>query len=252
MGIVRRERGRSHSYEIDGVRAEGVTTLIGDGIPKPALTKWAAKSVAEYVADANPEFLENLRYDGRDALVDYLKNVPWNRAKAAAARGTEVHGYAERLMDGEEIEVPDALAGHVESCVRFMDEWQPKKVLVETTVASRTWNYAGTLDLVADLPDGQRCLFDYKTTASGIYPETALQLAAYRYAEAYIGDDGTEMPMREVGIDCCKAVWVRADGYDVIPLDTGPAVFQVFLHAAAVARASKTMREWVGVPEVPR
>ena len=38
----------------------------------------------------------------------------------------------------------------------------------------------GTFDLIADFNDGLRRLVDIKTTRSGIYPETTIQVAAYR------------------------------------------------------------------------
>ena len=45
---------KSHRYKLDGAWVPGVTTLIGKGLPKPALPYWAARTVAEWVAD-NPD-----------------------------------------------------------------------------------------------------------------------------------------------------------------------------------------------------
>ena len=42
---------RSHRYKLDGDWVPGVTTLIGDGLPKKALIYWSARTVAEWVAD---------------------------------------------------------------------------------------------------------------------------------------------------------------------------------------------------------
>ena len=58
------EPGR-HRYTLDtpqGVQAKvsGVTTLIGGGIPKPAIAPWHGRMVAEWV-DANPQEVERLR-----------------------------------------------------------------------------------------------------------------------------------------------------------------------------------------------
>jgi hypothetical protein len=128
----------------------------------------------------------------------------------------------------------------------FIKEWRVRPLLVEHTVGSYRWGYAGTFDLIAELPDGRRVLFDYKTGKSGVWPETALQLAAYRYADAYVAPDGTEIPMKDVGVTEAKAVWVRADGYDVIPLNTDGHVFKVFLHVLQVAKAVDEMKSWKG------
>ena len=252
-GIRRINAGKNHYYKIDGHKADGVTTLLGKGMPKPALAYWSARCVAEFVADATEDHLWALKQSGRNSFVDHLKKVPWDQRDQAAVRGTDVHALAEQLIHGAEVSVPDHLAGHVESAVRFMDEWRVTPVLVERVVGCRKWLYAGTFDLIADLPDGRRVLFDYKTSRSGIFAETAMQLAAYRWADCYVGtDDQTEVPMGEVGIDESKAVWLRADGYDVIPLNTDLQVFNTFLHVAHVARSIEPMKSWLSAAEMPR
>lgn len=249
MTLVRLNRGKNHSYKLDGKPVQGVTTLISKGMPKPAMPYWSARTVAEFVADTPTDVLCAYRQLGRDGMVKVLKDVPWTRRDEAAARGTEVHALADLLARGERVDVPDHIAGHVESAVRFLDDWRIAPVLTETLVGSRAHWYAGTLDVVADLPDGRRAILDYKTSASGIWPETALQLAAYRLAEFYIGPDGREMWMADVGINCAYAVWLRSDGYDVIPVNTGPEVFEMFRAVAYVARRMDGMKEWIGEAE---
>lgn len=238
-------RGKpTHHYKIDGQKADGVTTLLGDGLPKPALLPWGIKSVAEYAADHLDRLVE-MQPMGREALVAALKQAPYTERDTAAKRGTEVHLLAELLAQGEEVTVPPELAGHVESCVRFLDDWKIKPVVVEAVVASRRWNYCGTLDIVADLPDGSRSLIDYKTSRSGIFGETALQLAAYAHAEVYL-DGEEEKPVSDLGITCAHAVWIRADGYTVYPVDISEQTFKTFCHVAYVARQAKTLKALIG------
>lgn len=240
-GIRRIDKGRNHWYTIDGVKADGVTTVLEKGCPKPALVFWAARTVAEKAVDGQ----ETLRdATDRTAAIRALKAAPFEQRDAAAARGTEVHRIAEGIAAGKPVDIAPELAGHADAVSRFFAEWKPRPVLTERVVASRRWRYAGQFDLVADLPDGRRVLFDYKTSGSGIWPETAMQLAAYRYADCYLADD-VEIPMSEVGIDECKAVWVRADGYDVIPLVCTQDVFNAFLHVQYVARVTDRMDAWV-------
>jgi len=240
-------RGKpTHHYKIDGQRADGVTTLISDGLPKPALVGWGIKSVAEYAADHLDRLVE-MQPMGREALVAALKQSPYTERDTAARRGTEVHTLAERLVHGLEVEVPEELAGHVESCVRFLDDWKIQPVLVEVIVGSRQWNYCGTLDVVAALPDGRRSLMDYKTSRSGIYGETALQLAAYAHAEVYL-DGQEERPVSDIGITCAHAVHIRADGYDVHQVDISEQTFKTFLHVAYVARKARGLRDLVSPP----
>ena len=250
MSIKRINTARGHHYKIDGKQADGVTTLIGGGLPKPALLPWGIKSVAEYAADHLDRLVE-MQPMGREAIVSALKQSPYTERDTAAKRGTEVHALAEKLIHGEDVDVPDDIAGHVESCVRFLDTWKPTPVLVEATVASRQWNYCGTLDLVADLPDGTRTLMDYKTSRSGIYGETALQLAAYAHAEVYLDADDNEQPIPALGITAGHAVWIRADGFDVYPVDITEPVFRTFLHCAYVARQAKKLKDLVGDPVDP-
>ena len=43
--------GRGHSYLLDGERADGITWILGNGVPKPALVNWAARESAGYAVD---------------------------------------------------------------------------------------------------------------------------------------------------------------------------------------------------------
>lgn len=255
MTITRVDRGTNHWYKIDGHKADGVTTLLSKGLAKDWLGRWAAKTVAEYVADNLGE-VTGMEPMGRDAIVAALKQVPWSKRDKAGAKGTEVHNIAEKLIHGEEVDVPEHLAGYVDSCVRFLDEWQIEPIVTEVTVASRKWNYCGTLDLVGKLPDGRILLADYKTSANGIYAETVLQQAAYRYAEVYLDGD-QEIPVENLGITDCAAVWITDRHYEVFPLPSDERAFKDFLHVAWCARwaakskdligASVTAPEWLGV-----
>lgn len=245
-GVRRINRGRGHSYEIDGRKADGVTTLIGDGIPKPALVNWAANTTAAYAVD-HWDALDDMSPSQR---LERLKKARYLDLDKAAKRGTEVHGIAEKLAHGEEVEVPDELAGHIASAVAFLDEWKPKTILTETVVASRKWGYAGTFDYLAELPDGSRPLLDWKTSRSGIYGEAAIQIGAYANADVYLNGDGEEVPIEELGITHGLAVWVRADGYSVYELDLDKG-FRIFQHAAWLARHTRDMKHHLVSAELP-
>src|SRR5690625_6456725 len=120
---------KSHRYKLDGQWVTGVTSLIKGGLPAPALMYWSARTVAEYVAD-NAEDVDALRRMGRGPMVQALKEVPWQKRDTAAVRGTEVHDLAERLVNDESVDIPPHLAGYVQSCVRFLDTWQPKTIQI--------------------------------------------------------------------------------------------------------------------------
>jgi hypothetical protein len=224
-GSTRRtDRGRSHSYALDGAKVDGVTTILSKALPKPALVPWAAKETAGFAYDS----LSLIQQMKRDEAVDFLKGAPYRDRDRNANRGTEVHKLAQQLASGHEIEVPDELAGHVDSYLRFLDDWQPSEELLERSVYSRQWRYAGTLDMLCQLPGYGQALLDIKTNRSGPFGETALQMAAYANADFMLGDKREELPLPE--IDFYGVVWVRADDYDLYPFQVTEQEWKAFLH----------------------
>lgn len=276
--------GNGHSYYLDGEKVPGVTTIIGNGIPKNGLIGWAANSVADVVvnglavaqaADGRKRIVaDELVRDllawnetrgshavkvgnetlPRLALAKILSSVRYRDLDEASNRGTEVHALAVKLAKGEEIEVPDELRGHVESYLRFLEEWDPTEALVERVVVNRKWGYMGKLDLLARFagawPDGSpigRGLLDLKTSRSGVYAETGLQLAGYGFAETMldgVDPDGTVRELPMPAVDWYGVVWIRADGYDVFRFDVSEKTFRVFLYA-------KHVGEWLDFKEGP-
>ena len=227
----------SHRYKLDGEWVPGVTTILGV-LDKPAIPKWAATQVAEWVTD-NPDALEGMRSMGRNPMIYALKEIPWSKRDTAAAKGTEVHDFAERIMKGEEVEVPVATAGYVEAALQFMEDYDLQPVLVEAAVGDREHRYAGKLDLIADSSRHPRGIYDYKTSRSGIYGQTAWQNAAYAFAQFH-GENGEETPMSEVGVEASFGVHLRDDGsYSVHELEYGLHVFQEFLNIRAAYDANK-------------
>jgi hypothetical protein len=247
--ITRRNYGRGHSYQIDGTKAEGVTTILGKALAKPALINWAGDTTAAYAIDHWDE-LDELTPSKR---LDRLKKGRYEDRDAAAKRGTEVHTLAERAISGEDVAdiTPDELRGHVESYIAFLDAFNVQPILVETVVANRTLMYCGTLDIVADIgPD--RWLLDIKTSRSGIFGDTALQLCAYQHAEVYV-DGKTERDMTALQITQAGAVHIRADGYDLYPVTTDDAVWLAWRHLLWITRhaSEDQQREWVGETIAP-
>jgi hypothetical protein len=242
--IRRHDTAKGHSYkDANGQRVPGVTTILGDGIPKPALINWAANATAEAAIDRWDELTEL----GPAKRLKELQNARYAEKDAAARRGTEVHRAAEELLAGKSVKVPEEIAGHVEQYARFLDEFKVEPIHVEFSCVSYRWGYAGTADLCARLvlPDKgpKTLLMDLKTTRSGVFGETALQLAAYRYPDVWVVDD-EEIPPVEV--DYCAAIHVRADGYDLVPVEAGPEQHKAFLYAQRVAQFVAASRELVG------
>ena len=224
--------GRSgHRYFLDGAPVEGVTTIINGGVPKPALVGWAAREVAERVI-ARRNILTELN---DDEIMNILRNVPWEERDKAAVRGTEVHRIAAELARGATVDVPELLVGYVDAYRSWWDAWHPiEPVIVEATVINRRYSYMGTLDWLGAIPELGLTLLDIKTGKSGVFAETALQLAAYGNAETWIaaGDTETAMPP----IDTYAALWLTPDSWVFYPFDVGAAEFRAFLYAGEIHR----------------
>lgn len=248
------ERGKYHDYYLDGEKlvGRGVTTIIGAGYPKKALQYWAARQVA-MAAVQQRDLWEPLAADNEDSAIDWLREAPTRSVTTAAKRGTDVHRLAEALHLEEEVDVPEHLRGHVDQYLDWWETWWPRETIVEGVVLNRTQRYMGTFDLVATFdgwnPDGSsaRVLVDLKTSAGGVYPDVCLQLAAYRYAEAYLEDPtgGTEVPMPAV--DACAVLHVTEDQWSFVVIDAGPREYRAFQYVDETARmigTSKTQPGW--------
>lgn len=239
---------RYHMYYIDGQHAPGVTTILNGALNKPALLKWAPKAVAEWVADHLDEVTEMKAWN-RDDVVKELKETPWRQRDEAADRGTEVHSLAERLVKGELVEVPEALSAHVDHYIEFLNTWNPKPVLVEATAVNRRWHYCGQLDLVADLPNGERALLDLKT-GKGVYGNHALQFAGYRHCDSYLDDNDREQSMSDLGITSTYIVHVTGEDWNVYPVEVEEQQYRVFQHLLWIYRngSDDVMKGWLGEP----
>jgi hypothetical protein len=223
---------KSHRYFLDGRPIPGVTTLIGKGYPKPQLTYWSAKMVAEFVAD-QPEQVDALRQMGRGPMIAALKGVPWQKRDEAAVRGTDVHTIAEAVIHGEPVDVPAHLVDHVQGYTRWLDAHDVQPILTERQCANRRWWYAGTFDAIVRIGD-ETWLVDWKTS-SGVYGETAMQTAAYAGAEFYVDDTGAETPMPAV--DRIGVVHITEAGTRLHPFRDRDAAWKDWLHVAWVANA---------------
>lgn len=250
MTIRRRKYGTGHAYYVDEVKVPGVTTIIGDTTPKN-LTDWAARSAADFAIDNWDELLA-MRPSERHKALHYAYR---NDRDKAGRRGTEVHRLAERLVAFEEVAKPEELAGHIDSYLGFLDAMDPEPVAVELVVVNRTLRYCGTADLVCDLGEVTaeevippcRWLLDLKTSRSGIWPETALQLTGYSRAESYLDPEtGEERPMDSLKIDRCGAVHITADGWELRPVDTGEDVWEHFQRLRWLYDRLPEMRAWIG------
>lgn len=175
---------KSHRYTLDGKHVPSVTAIIDAGIPKPALKRWGERVVAETAVDKLDELARLHATMGRQPTVDALAAAPYEQMKTAQVRGTAIHQIAEHVAHGDATVVPAELVDYVNGYVRFLEAFDVNALATEARIANRRHWYAGTFDLLAEIR-GTVWMLDVKTSKN-VYPETALQCAAYSAAELCI------------------------------------------------------------------
>jgi hypothetical protein len=218
-------------YTWAGREFPSVTAIIKGGVPAPFLAGWAAKAAAEY-AVAN---LDRLALLPAAQAVREVKQAPRVARDQAAGLGDLVHAAVEAYATGQPCPPLSAeAAALVAALERFLADHRPRFLLAEATVYSRRFGYAGTLDAVCELPaGGSVTLLDVKT-GKRVYPEAALQLAAYAAADFCGRLDGSEQPLPAIA--AAAVLHLRPGGYQLVPVPIGRAVLEAFLAALAVFR----------------
>ena len=238
-------------------RLHSVTAITKAGVPgnPDAIVGWACRRAGERAVDNLSVIRAMLDADQREEAIQYVAKARFQASRVAINRGRELHAAAERIQLGQPLE-DAAWTPYVEQYVRFLERYAPVFEMAEAPVYNLTWRYAGTLDTIA-LVSGLRLLWDVKSTDKPPdagrrppWPETALQLVAYRRAEwvgvtatqreygghrYYIYDPTVEYrPMPEV--DGAAVLVVSPYDYRLVPVVTDDAVWATFLHAREVAR----------------
>lgn len=261
-----------------------VTTIIDLGIPKPQLIGWAAKVTATHAYD-NIDVLYSMQKKGavtasalkdpqkaseaieaaRTGAIDWLKGEK-NRSKdRAALKGSDVHEAIEAYkLERPFPGVTAAAQPYYDAFMELLDKHEPIILQTEANVYNEERRYAGTLDTIGVWPSlkdripepwgderGPVVLADYKTGKGpgkkGIYPEAALQLAAYRRATFIDAPDGSEIEMPQV--DATVVVHLQPGWAEIVPVITDDAVFNHFLHAYETARWTlETSKNVIGKP----
>jgi len=239
-----------HRYQLDGDKADSVTTVCGV-LPKgDGLVFWAGKLIAAAVAD-QASTVDAVRALGRDAMIAALVALPNQARDRAGARGTLVHDLATGLVKGEPIEADLIADPDIEACLTGLARWFDlvgfEAELIERPVASRAHRYAGRFDVVGSMAAdrSERWLIDFKTS-SGVYGDTALQTAAYARAEFYLDDVGAERTMPHV--DRIGVLHVQPDLAELYPLGDIDVAFAEFLAAQVIYRTGPRRRELVRAP----
>jgi len=211
-----RVKAKEYYHNAAGDRVPSVTTALGE-LNKPALVNWANRLGLQGV-DVN-------KY--KDELADV---------------GTLTHYLIMCKLQDEVPDISDYTPTQVElarGCFKQYTDWEIKNpitpLISEEPFVSEKYQYGGRLDLYG-VSNSEFLLADFKTSASGIFPEMIYQVAAYRNL------------LIEQGYKVSKAVILRlgrgstegAEEKIITPfeLDTG---FNIFLRCLDIYRLKRNL-----------
>jgi hypothetical protein len=192
------------AYTLNGKKYPRVTGILAC-TAKPALVPAAVKVVTEHIRSVVDGGLE---IDWVDVKREYRRQ--WDRK---ANTGTLVHAAVSSAIAGEPID-SDALTDEQNAILDQFYRWQrgfaPVYLASEFAVFSDTHKYAGTADMAMQI-DGRTLLVDVKT-GKDLWPDVALQLAAYANADFYMVGGKRVTPWR---FDGWAVLHLRADRFEL-------------------------------------
>lgn len=250
--------------EADDIRFWAVTTILGC-LDKPALIYWAAGLSADAAIAVAKSLPQRIEEEGHDQVWKWIRDARFRKPKgqrSATELGTAVHDACEQYaITGVRPSVDAEVMPFLDRFDEWVTLWQPEYIAAELTVYSPTYGYAGTADGFFKI-QGTPLIFDYKSTRKGNddrgkpshpYPEVALQLAAYRYAEMaaawrprrheafkrryyLMGEDEREMAVEVPPVEGGVVVHITPDHCHAYPVNCGPNVHTAFLYVQEAAR----------------
>jgi hypothetical protein len=192
--------GRFYHVEGDEAPYVSVTHALGC-IAKPALINWAANQERTLVMEAAADLyldLAQAKPMGRPSYVATLQSrigkqkAHQREVSKASEIGSQVHGLIEwnlRRSLGQQAGPEPRVVDKAQWGFMAFQDWAAsvnlKPIFIEQQVYSRTYKYAGTMDLLAEV-NGTVALVDFKTGKS-IYGEAYLQNIAYQQALIEMG-----------------------------------------------------------------
>jgi hypothetical protein len=178
----------------DDIRLWSVTTIL-KVLSSPGLEYWQKEEVSKAFVSIRKSLCARVDEDGEEAMIKWGINAPYRPPKVgrtASDLGTAFHEVAEQIaITGKVPAVDDELRPLVDQYERWLQKAQPTFLAAEMPVYDTQFGFAGTTDGQMML-QGTPLIHDYKTSKKSWdkkgkrthpWPESALQLAAYRGAE---------------------------------------------------------------------
>lgn len=200
--VVRVDGRSGRFYRVDGDELPYVSVTHALGcIAKPALINWAANQERTLVMDASADLYQDLAKTPAMSRVTYIATLQSRLGKQKAHQkelakagdiGAQVHALIEwnlRQSLGQTVGPEPKVVDKAQWAFMAFQDWANsvnlKPIFIEQMVYSRTYRYAGTMDLLAEV-NGVLSLVDFKTGKS-IYAEAYLQNIAYQQALIEMG-----------------------------------------------------------------
>ena len=249
---MRLTRSVDHKYtatDDDGlsVTVPGTTDIVGVVDKSDALaghaaneTAFAAVELAQRKVNGYSALEILLEVVGPEGVHKALTHRPKFHRDNAAALGTRVHGWADKLLtvgltDEDMSSMDDATLKRVRAYSKWWQESGWTLRLTEGMVYNPEVKYGGTFDLLAYDAEGKTVLADIKTGASGVYREAILQLTGYGMAPL-VQPSGGDRVFIAPKPDRYAVLHVTATKVREIPVHVGEAETMAFLDCVDLYR----------------
>lgn len=208
-------RTEDHRYYFNGKGPVPSVTSILKVLDKPAIVQWAKRTVAEIAVDKWEELGAMINGSGKgtsligepnsrdrkDQAVKWLASLPDYQRDEAGRLGTGIHLLADMAArasesDSDGFQVSEQEKPYLEAFRTFLGHLRASggEIVSSEKMVWSSVGYAGTYDLLVRWQD-QLWMVDIKTS-KGYYPEYALQMVAYAYADSIILEaDPSPYPM---------------------------------------------------------
>lgn len=191
-------------------------------IDKPAINGWRVKRTAERALESyeSGELRERLTVEGKIKTRKWLQRASYDHLDTAALKGSFLHEMADLHAKGLPLptDMTEESRKRVEWFFRFLDAYDLRYLMTEVSMVNRVYRVCGTADAIVEY-EGENQILDYKSSASGVFGENALQLAAYAHMEYWVREsdfgEQTLEPLPDLSWETGMIVRITADGYYV-------------------------------------